>query len=102
MITGRNAPKSGVASRQAIAKVAVRALILLALGSTLKYLDVAYEPILAYYGVCFMLVLPLYRLSAQQLGLLAAATALVLPQVRFLLLPMFGSESSWSAATIPR
>ncbi|WP_292190756.1 hypothetical protein [Mesorhizobium sp.] len=41
-----------------------------------------------------MLVLPLYRLSAQQLGLLAAATALVLPQVRFLLLPMFGSESS--------
>ncbi|TIX94995.1 MULTISPECIES: heparan-alpha-glucosaminide N-acetyltransferase domain-containing protein [unclassified Mesorhizobium] len=94
LITGRNAPKSGVASRQAIAKVAVRALILLALGSTLKYLDVAYEPILAYYGVCFMLVLPLYRLSAQQLGLLAAATALVLPQVRFLLLPMFGSESS--------
>ncbi|WP_244571523.1 hypothetical protein [Mesorhizobium carmichaelinearum] len=40
------------------------------------------------------MVLPLYRLNAQQLGLLAAATALVLPQVRFHLLSVLDLESS--------
>ncbi|NGO55200.1 DUF418 domain-containing protein [Allomesorhizobium camelthorni] len=93
LITGRKAPKSGVAGRQAIARVAIRALVLLALGPILTYLDTPVQVILAYYGICFLLVLPLYRLSAQQLGLLAAATALVLPQVRSHL--VFGSESSY-------
>ncbi|OBY06418.1 hypothetical protein BAE36_14685, partial [Rhizobium leguminosarum bv. trifolii] len=49
--------------------------------------------ILKTYGICFLLVLPLYRRSAQQLGLLAAGTALVLPQMRFLL-KLFGPEGS--------
>lgn len=97
LITGRNAPKSGVAGRQAIAKVAIRALILLALGQILTDLTPVFV-ILPYYGVCFLLVLPLCQLSARQLGLLAAATALVLPQVRYLLLTTFGSEGSNSVA----
>lgn len=94
LITGRNPPKSTLAGRQAIAKIAIRALILLALGEILTYVNAPVSVILAYYGVCFLLVLPLYRLSAQRLGLLAAVTALVLPQVRFLLLKMLGSGSS--------
>ncbi|MER8478639.1 heparan-alpha-glucosaminide N-acetyltransferase domain-containing protein [Mesorhizobium sp. M1163] len=93
LIIGRKAPKSGVAGRQAIARVAIRALVLLVLGPILTYLDTSVDVILAYYGICFLLVLPLYRLSAQQLGWLAAATALVLPQVRSHL--VFGSESSY-------
>ncbi|WP_353642705.1 DUF418 domain-containing protein [Mesorhizobium sp. WSM2239] len=94
LITGRKAPKSGVAGRQAIARVAIRALIFLGLGSILTYLGAPVAVILQYYAICFLLVLPLYRLNAQQLGLLAAATALVLPQVRFLLLSMFGYDVS--------
>ncbi|MGX7877060.1 DUF418 domain-containing protein [Mesorhizobium sp. ORM6] len=94
LTTGRNPPKSTRAGRQAIAKVAIRALILIALGEILTYGNAPVRAILAYYGVCFLLVLPLYRLNALRLGLLAAVTALVLPQVRFLLLQMFGSGSS--------
>ncbi|RUU77992.1 DUF418 domain-containing protein [Mesorhizobium sp. M7A.T.Ca.TU.009.01.1.2] len=86
LITGRKAPKSGIAGRQAIARVAIRALVLLALGSILGCLGTQVEVILEYYGICFLLVLPLHRLSAYQLGLIAAATALVLPQVRSSLL----------------
>ncbi|MER8417817.1 DUF418 domain-containing protein [Mesorhizobium sp. M1329] len=95
LITGRKAPKSGVAGRQAIARVAIRGLVLLALGPILTYLDTRIQVILAYYGICFLLVLPLYRLSAQQLGLLAAATALVLPQVYFHHESIFAFESSY-------
>ncbi|RVM17875.1 DUF418 domain-containing protein [Sinorhizobium meliloti] len=89
LITGRKAPKSGEAGRQAVARVAIRALVLLAIGSILTCLGTRVAVILGPYGICFLLVLPLYRLSAQQLGLLAAGTALVLPQMRFLLLQLF-------------
>ncbi|NEJ95423.1 DUF418 domain-containing protein [Rhizobium leguminosarum bv. viciae] len=85
LTTGRKAPKSGEAGGQAVARVAIRALVLLAIGSFLTCLGTPVEVILETYGICFLLVLPLYRLSAQQLGLLAVGTALVLPQMRFLL-----------------
>ncbi|UVK49888.1 DUF1624 domain-containing protein (plasmid) [Mesorhizobium sp. AR02] len=94
LITGRKEPKSGEAGRQAIDRVAIRALVLLALGSILTCLDTNVEVILEYYGICFLLVLPLHRLSAQQLGLLAAGTALVLPQVWFHLLSMSGPKGA--------
>ncbi|HEV2899959.1 MAG TPA: heparan-alpha-glucosaminide N-acetyltransferase domain-containing protein [Pseudaminobacter sp.] len=93
LITGRKAPKSGEPGRQAIERVAIRALVLLALGSILTCLGTTVQVILESYGICFLLVLPLYRLCALQLGLLAAGTALVLPQVCFLLL-LLGPESS--------
>lgn len=89
LITGRETPKSGEAGGQAVARVAIRALVLLAIGSILTCLGTNVAVILEPYGICFLLVLPLYRLSAQQLGLLAAGTALVLPQVCFLL-QLFG------------
>ncbi|WP_246722329.1 heparan-alpha-glucosaminide N-acetyltransferase domain-containing protein [Rhizobium laguerreae] len=91
LITGRKAPKSGEAGGYAVARVAIRALALLAIGSILTCLGTRVAIILENYGICFFLVLPLYRLSAQQLGLLAAGTALVLPQMRYLL-ELFGPE----------
>lgn len=63
LITGRKAPKSGVAGRQAIARVAIRALVLVAPGSILNYLGAPVQVIVAYYGICFLLVLPLCQLS---------------------------------------
>ncbi|WEX79642.1 DUF418 domain-containing protein (plasmid) [Sinorhizobium numidicum] len=100
LITGRTAPKSGVADRQAIARVAIRALVLLSLGSILNYLNAQVAVILHYYGIFFLLVLPLYRLSAPQLGLLAWGTALILPQVYFRLESAGSSDDPVSALMV--
>ncbi|MCC3283286.1 heparan-alpha-glucosaminide N-acetyltransferase domain-containing protein [Arthrobacter sp. zg-Y324] len=61
------------------AGIAVRAAIILGIGLLLGYLDIMAQVILAYYGVMFLLALPLLRLSARALTVLAAAVALVFP-----------------------
>ncbi|MGW6908808.1 DUF418 domain-containing protein [Streptomyces sp. NPDC054940] len=81
LITGRRAPKTGRAGRQAVAKVVVRALVLLVVGTALTMSGTPVEVILAFYGLYFLLVLPLYRLGARALAIIAAAGALILPQV---------------------
>ncbi|MFJ5530201.1 DUF418 domain-containing protein [Streptomyces sp. NPDC093261] len=88
LITGRRAPKTGQAGRQAVAKVVIRAVILLALGSALTMWGTPVDVILAFYGLYFLLVLPLYRLSAGPLATLAVGTALVLPQLDYVLTPL--------------
>ncbi|GAA3809058.1 heparan-alpha-glucosaminide N-acetyltransferase domain-containing protein [Streptomyces coacervatus] len=90
LITGRSAPKTGRAGRQAAAKVVIRAVILLALGTALTMSGTPVEVILAFYGVYFLFVLPLYRLSAGALAVTAAGTALVLPQVLYVVKPALG------------
>ncbi|MDX3524311.1 DUF418 domain-containing protein [Streptomyces scabiei] len=84
LIAGRREPKTGLAGRQAKARIAIRAVILLALGTVLamEYGDII---ILAYYGVYFLLALLLVRLSAKTLALIAAGIALVMPQLAFVL-----------------
>jgi len=99
LITGRRAPKTGRAGRQAIAKVVIRALVLLTLGTALTLSDTPVEVILAFYGLYFLLVLPLYRLSFRPLAILAAATALVLPQALYVIrlaLPEDGASGIWA------
>ncbi|WP_215447874.1 DUF418 domain-containing protein [Streptomyces sp. ATCC 21386] len=84
LIAGRREPKTGLAGRQAKARIAIRAVILLALGTVLamEYGDII---ILAYYGVYFLLALLLVRLSARTLAIIAAGIALVMPQLAFVL-----------------
>ncbi|WP_217210675.1 DUF418 domain-containing protein [Streptomyces sp. AC550_RSS872] len=84
LIAGRLEPKTGLAGRQAKARIAIRAVILLALGTVLamEYGDII---ILAYYGVYFLLALLLVRLSAKTLAIIAAGIALVMPQLAFVL-----------------
>ncbi|NEA98579.1 DUF418 domain-containing protein [Streptomyces sp. SID13726] len=99
LMTGRRAPKTGRAGRQAVAKVVIRALVLLALGTWLTSTGTPVEVILAFYGLYFLLVLPLYRLSAAPLAIIAAAAALVLPQVLYIVqhaLPADGAEGVWA------
>ncbi|MFE0103584.1 DUF418 domain-containing protein [Streptomyces sp. NPDC059009] len=100
LMTGRRTPKTGRAGRQAVAKVVIRALILLLLGTALTLYGTPVEVILAFYGLYFLLVLPLYRLSAKPLAVIAAASALVLPQVLYVIqqhLPYeTGSGSLWT------
>ncbi|MFD9907871.1 DUF418 domain-containing protein [Streptomyces sp. NPDC059063] len=83
LMTGRRAPKTGRAGRQAVVKVVIRAVVLLALGTALTMSETPVEVILAFYGLYFLLVLPLYRLSARTLAEIAVVSALVLPQVLY-------------------
>lgn len=84
LIAGRRQPKTGRAGRQAKARIAIRALVLIALGTvmTMFYGDVV---ILAFYGVYFLLALPLAKYSAKTLAIIAAALALITPQLAFVL-----------------
>ncbi|WP_314411773.1 DUF418 domain-containing protein [Streptomyces kroppenstedtii] len=79
LITGRPRPRTGRAGRQAVGRIVLRALILIAASYALTALDTDVEVILAFYGLIFLLVLPLYRLRARTLALLAAASALLMP-----------------------
>ncbi|MET9763554.1 DUF418 domain-containing protein [Streptomyces sp. NPDC006372] len=99
LITGRSTPKTGRAGRQAAAKVVIRALVLLALGTALTLTDTPVEVILAFYGLYFLLVLPLYRLTARPLAITAAASALLLPQALYAVqqtLPDEGATGVWA------
>ncbi len=84
LIAGRLEPKTGVAGRQAKARIAIRAVVLLALGTVMA---MAYGGvvILAFYGLYFLLALPLVRLSARTLAMIAAGLAVVLPLLAFVL-----------------
>ncbi|MEU5320772.1 DUF418 domain-containing protein [Streptomyces sp. NPDC021056] len=92
LITGRRTPKTGLAGRQAVAKVIIRAVILMALGTALTLTGTPVVPILAFYGLFFLLVLPLYRLAAKPLALIAVAWALVGPQLLYALKPVVGGR----------
>ncbi|MFI2635437.1 DUF418 domain-containing protein [Streptomyces collinus] len=84
LLAGRREPKTGQAGRQARARIAIRAVILLALG-TVMAMEYGGVIILGFYGVYFLLALPLVRLSARTLAIIAAAFALVTPQLAFVL-----------------
>ncbi|MGX9576914.1 DUF418 domain-containing protein [Mesorhizobium sp. f-mel] len=51
--------------------------------------------VLAYYGLCFLLVLPLCRLDAVTLAAIALSTALVSPQLAFLINQMMDEEMAF-------
>ncbi|MFC8277841.1 DUF418 domain-containing protein [Streptomyces sp. NPDC057271] len=66
------------------ARIAIRAVVLLALGTVLA-IEYGGVIILGFYGVYFLLALPLLRLSAKALAITAAGLALVTPQLAFVL-----------------
>ncbi|MDX3580446.1 DUF418 domain-containing protein [Streptomyces europaeiscabiei] len=92
LITGRRTPRTGLAGRQAVAKVIIRAVILMALGTALTLTGTPVVPILAFYGLFFLLVLPLHRLGAKPLALIAVGWALVGPQLLYALKPVVGGR----------
>ncbi|MFF4586571.1 DUF418 domain-containing protein [Streptomyces sp. NPDC001388] len=91
LLAGRREPKTGLAGRQAKARIAIRAVVLLALG-TVMATEYGGVIILGFYGVYFLLALPLVRLRARTLAIIAAAFALVAPQLAFALTSLL-SES---------
>ncbi|MGW1715529.1 heparan-alpha-glucosaminide N-acetyltransferase domain-containing protein [Streptomyces sp. NPDC002156] len=95
LMTGRRVPKTGREGRQAVAKVLIRAVLLVALGTWLTSTGTPVEVILAYYGLCFVLVLPFHRLRAGALAAIAAGTALVLPQLLYVVQRSI-DDDSWA------
>lgn len=83
IITGRPNPRTGQAGRQAVGRIIIRAVVLMALGFALTALGTDVEVILAFYGLTFLAVLPLYRLRARTLAIIAVADALVMPQMLY-------------------
>ncbi|MFE9027676.1 DUF418 domain-containing protein [Streptomyces iakyrus] len=84
LLAGRREPKTGLAGRRATARIAIRAVVLLGLG-TVMAMEYGGVIILGFYGVYFLLALPLVRLRAKTLAIIAAALALVTPQLSFAL-----------------
>ncbi|MFS8198200.1 DUF418 domain-containing protein [Streptomyces sp. CWNU-52B] len=85
LITGRPHPRTGRAGRQAVGRIVIRSVVLIALGFALTALDTDVDVILAFYGLIFLVILPLYRLRARTLMAVAAAGALVMPQVLYVI-----------------
>ncbi|WP_405690207.1 DUF418 domain-containing protein [Streptomyces sp. NBC_00057] len=99
LLTGRPQPRTGRAGRQAVVRVLIRSAVLIALGYALVALDTDVDVILAAYGLLFVLTLPLYRLRAATLTVIAAAAALVMPQVLYLI-RIAVEGGSWADAVI--
>lgn len=83
LVSGRRRPARGHTGHTVAVKVATRALILLLVGSFLATLDSGVAVILNYYGLFFLLALPLLRLRAPALAAIAAAIAAMGPQLSF-------------------
>ncbi|MFF3737418.1 DUF418 domain-containing protein [Streptomyces sp. NPDC002566] len=99
ILTGRPQPVTGRPGRQAAGRVVLRALVLILIGFALAALGTSIDVILAYYGLTFLLVLPLCRLRARTLAAVAAAGALVLPQALYVIQQAI-DEGSWSDTVI--
>ena len=83
LIAGRLEPKTGLAGRQARARIVIRALILLVLGTALAMTNFGGAGILNFYALYFLLALPLLRLRARTLAIIAVTLAVITPQVAF-------------------
>ncbi|MEV1021010.1 DUF418 domain-containing protein [Streptomyces sp. NPDC050264] len=99
IITGRPRPRTGRAGRQAVAKIVVRSAVLIVLGFALTALDTDIDVVLAFYGLAFLFILPLYRLSATRLAVIAAALALLMPQLLYVIRQSIES-GSWADAVV--
>jgi uncharacterized membrane protein len=85
--TGKQRPLQGPELRAARRGVALRALVVGAVGLTLGGLEVNIAIILVHYALLFLCVLPFLGLGAKRLFALAAAWVLLTPVLAYLLRP---------------
>lgn len=87
LMTGGRTPFQGADRRRRTTSLAIRAVLIAAIGLVLGALDSGLAVILAYYGVAFLLALPFAGLRAGTLALLAAGWVVVAPVVSWSLQP---------------
>lgn len=74
--SGGSRPLGGIPLKAARAGVAVRAVVIMGIGMALAYFEPPVEIILAYYGVMFLLAIPLLGLTSRILAFLSLVFAL--------------------------
>ncbi|WP_079027369.1 DUF418 domain-containing protein [Streptomyces rimosus] len=99
LITGRSRPRTGRRGRQAAGKILIRAAVLLVAGTALTSMGTPVDVILAYYGLTFVVALPLYRLPQRALAMTAGVSALVLPQVLYAV-RVSATDGVWAASIV--
>src|SRR5579875_188610 len=105
LITGGRHPAQGPARQAAAAGIAVRALLIATIGLALGYVDASsgnVNVILAYYGMFFLLAIPLVGLRPRTLAWIAAVLVVVAPLLqleafRLGLRQTFGTDPTLSA-----
>lgn len=105
LLSGRRTPPTGQARRVAVRSLALRALLIAAIGLTLGHLDSGLAVILAYYGLMFLLALPFLGLRAPWLALLSAAWLVAVPVLSHQLRPELpvarGANAAWDQLSEP-
>lgn len=94
LLSGGARPRVDAALRRS---VAVRAALIAIVGLVLGDLPSGLAVILAYYGVLFVVALPLLGLGARTLGLLGVGVALVAPFISFALRPSLPAPDGGNA-----
>ena len=87
LMSGRSSPQHGRARWATAAGLAVRALLIAAIGLVLGEADSGIAVILTYYGVLFLLAIPFLGLRARSLAVLAAVWLVAAPIASHLLRP---------------
>ncbi|SDJ76946.1 Uncharacterized membrane protein YeiB [Actinopolyspora mzabensis] len=85
LLSGGTEPHTGRRRTLSAVRIAVRAVVLFVLGLVLTSMQVPAMVILTFYGVLFVLAIPLLPLRATWLAVLAAVLAVVTPLVSFLI-----------------
>ncbi|TDQ48818.1 heparan-alpha-glucosaminide N-acetyltransferase domain-containing protein [Actinorugispora endophytica] len=98
LLSGGAHPSSDASRRRVGVKIAVRAMALTLLGMFLDLLGAPIAIILVYYAGYFLLALPLLRLGAGALAGIAAAIALLGPQLSFLIRSLIGDPGAPAAS----
>lgn len=108
--TGREAPLSGQTLSRARRGIALRALVIAAVGFSLGGLDVNVAIILVHYALLFLCILPFLGLRLKHLLMWAGGWILLSPVVAYLLRPWFlagdpplhlGHNPSWEDLSTP-
>jgi uncharacterized membrane protein YeiB len=79
LLSRRGLAEGGRAARQVRVRIAIRAVILIVLGTALTMLGTTISVIIPYYGVFFLLAMPALRASTRTLAILAAVFAIAGP-----------------------
>ncbi|RZQ62875.1 DUF418 domain-containing protein [Amycolatopsis suaedae] len=83
LMSGGREPKAGGGRRRVALRLAARAPLLVVLGLFLTSLETGYLVILAYYGACFVLVIPFLGLRVRSLVVAAVVGALAMPLISY-------------------
>lgn len=95
LTSGRTAPPGPPAIGRIRARLAVRAVVVVAIGLLLMALQTPVYVILPTYGALFLLAIPVLRLRPRWLLVLAATCAVASPVVALAIVPLYADAGMW-------